>query len=67
VTIVRPGAGTGLSADAYYGQVRRRMQKHLDHITDILGIEPLDAGLTSAELRGLEQKVSDYVAVIDDR
>ena len=67
VTIVRPRAGTSMSGDAYYGQVHRRMQKHLDHITATLEIEPVNADLVVDELADLERQVDAFVALIDDR
>ncbi|MCK5325391.1 MAG: SEL1-like repeat protein [Woeseiaceae bacterium] len=67
VTIVRPRAGTSMSGDAYYGQIHRRMQKHLDHITATLDIEPVNADLAVDELADLERKVDAFVALVDDR
>jgi len=67
VTIVRPRAGSSMSGDAYYRDVHRRMQEHLDHVTAVLGIERIEGDISAAELASLEERVRDYVARVDDR
>jgi hypothetical protein len=66
VIIVKPRDGSGMSMDAYYRQIRLRMQGHLDFIAKTLGIERVDASLTEAEVRELEAQVMTYVARVDD-
>lgn len=68
VTIVTGAGGPGMSGDAYYAGVLRGMQKHLDHITRVLEIEPIDAEhLSLSKLSRLEREVMAYVAVVNDR
>ena len=67
VTIVRPGGGAGQSADAYTRDIHRRMQKHLDYIVGVLGIEPMDSYLTEQEVEDLEGLVTSFVSEVDDR
>lgn len=66
VIIVRPRDGTGMSAEAYNQQFRRRMQKHLDFIGKAMGTEPEDADLSAAELYRLEEQVRAFAAKVDD-
>ena len=68
VIIVKPrDGGSGMSMDAYYRQIRLRMQGHLDFIAKTLGIERVDAGLTKTEVEDLEAQVMAFVARVDDR
>ena len=67
VIIVKPGDGSGMSMDAYYRQIRLRMQGHLNFITRTLEVEPVDADITEGEVNELESLVMAYVARIDDR
>lgn len=67
VIIVKGRDGSGMSMDAYYRQIRLRMQGHLDFIAKTLEIERVDAGLTESEVEGLETQVMSYVSRIDDR
>lgn len=66
VMIVRPREGTGMSAEAYNQQLRRRMQKHLDFIAKTLEIDSVDADITADELDRLEQQVMTFAAKVDD-
>lgn len=67
VIIVKPGDGSGVSMDAYYRQIRLRMQGHLNFIAKTLEIERVDADITEGEVEELEALVMAYVARIDDR
>lgn len=68
LTIVTPNAGSSLSGDALFQRLMRRMQRHLDHVTSILGIDSIEAeSVTAARLSDLEDQVDDYVRRLDAR
>jgi hypothetical protein len=68
VTIVEPRAGNSLSGDALIYRLERRMQGHLDHITETLGRDRIEAGtVTPGKLSELEEQVQDYIRRPDAR
>ena len=66
VTIVDPSSGTIVAADLYRHRLIRTLQTRLDYVTARLDIESLDADLSSAEVAALWDRITDYVAVVDD-
>ena len=67
VQVYQLGKNRSLSREAYDEEVQRRMQKELDLITAAMGIDPVDADLSSREIAELEKLVNAFVAQIDDR
>ncbi|MDH3757613.1 MAG: SEL1-like repeat protein, partial [Gammaproteobacteria bacterium] len=62
VTIVEPRAGNDLSVDELNYRIQRRMQRHLDNVTEKLGIERIDAKtVTAAEIEALEASVREHL------
>jgi hypothetical protein len=62
VTIVEPRAGGSQSGDVFIRRTERRMQRHLDIVTAMLGADRIDAqAVTAAELADLEEGVRQYI------
>lgn len=66
VTIVDPNTGLQVSAEVYRARQMRAVQARLDYVTARLDIEPLNADLSSAEVDALWERITEYVAVVDD-
>ena len=67
ITVFRPSGQLEPWLEATEPEIERRMERHLRDISDELGIEPVDAGMSEAELRELEALVIEYVNQVDDR
>jgi hypothetical protein len=62
ITIVEPRTGGAQSADVLIIRTQHRMQRHLDRITEALGIDRIDAEtVTAGQLADLEEQVQEYV------
>lgn len=66
VMVVDPASGTQLPADLYRIRLIRTLQTRLDYVTARLDIEPLDADLSSTQVTALWDRITEYVAVVDD-
>jgi len=62
ITIVDPRPGSTSSVDALVRRAQLRLQRHLDRITETLGIDGIDAKrVTLADLEDLEVQVSEHL------
>lgn len=66
VMVVDPASGTQLPADLYRSRLIRTLQTRLDYVTARLDIESLDAELSSAQVAALWDRITEFVAVVDD-
>ena len=68
VTVVEPRAGGSQSGDALIRRAERRMQRHLDTVTAMLGADRIDAQtVTAGELADLEEGVRQYILRMSGR
>ena len=62
ITIVDPRPGSTSSVDALIRRAQVRLQRHLDRITQTLGIDSIDAKrVTLADLEDLEVQVREHL------
>jgi len=66
VMIIDARTGEPMSADHYRNRISRTVQTRLDFVTVRLDIESHDADLSGAEVTALWDRITDYVAVVDD-
>ena len=66
VMIIDPRTGEPMSADYYRNRIARTVQTRLDFVTVRHDIESLDADLSGAEVAALWDRITEYVAVVDD-
>lgn len=67
ITVVDPNTGAPMSHDVFIGRIRDRMQVRLDFITENMGIDAVDAGMSDREFQRFADQVTDYLRIVDDR
>lgn len=67
VTIVDPRVGTSVSADQFFGQVRRRIEARLRFMAKQLQLPDLDTDPNEVNVSELEIIVDEFVSRIEDR
>ncbi len=67
VTVIDPRTGAPMTREAYVRRIEDRMQVRLDFITENMGIDPVDAGMSDREFQRFSDRVMDYLRIIDDR
>lgn len=67
VTIVDPRAGTSVSGDQYFRQLKRRIEARLKFLAEQLGQSDLATDAERVDVDLLEERVMQYVEKINDR
>jgi hypothetical protein len=67
IAIVDPRTGESMSRTDYVARGEKLMQVRLDFITERMGIERADAGMSSREFEAFAERVRAFLAVVDDR
>lgn len=67
VTIIDRRTGLTVSRSEYIRRLESRIKLRLDYITNTLGIDPVDPGLSDREFDVLVDQVNEYLRLVDDR
>ncbi len=65
VRMMDPETGRMVDVEVYRNRVRQSIQVRLDFLTEALGIEQMDADLSSREFAELREHVDEYLSRID--
>lgn len=67
ITVIDPATGDTISRSEYLRRLEKRMQARLDYLAEKLGGKPLEADMTNRDFGELQERVSAYLQVVNDR
>jgi hypothetical protein len=67
ITVIDPATGDTISRSEYLRRLEKRMQARLDYLAEKLGGKTLEADMTNRDFGELQERVSAYLQVVNDR